>query len=1038
MMDLSIAFDVLSQTILAAMLGASGWFSHASGSTLFSDGNSALFGVINWSLNFGDWASGTCPDSECPGSSYNVITAAYANIGYMTHGDFLYYINNSGFSAWGPLLYVVAGVGALIGIALNNPPKQWGWFFLGPALFQFLVGSQVDVRGVSWKVAGVPQPMSEVWRLAETGLANTAMAGREGISFNIGSILSFDIDLTGTPGNGQFRVAYPLVVLDSLLSSSADSMIQWIGIGRQEGAGGTDSNLFAKDERDQVGPWYLMSNLKWPMLENIVGVQARDPDVRDALVTFLASECGDQFKKGVDSGAYAAASQARGASVPMGVFLDSAVSDNFVGPSDFTYPRFVRGIDTEAIPTPRSVVKLFNQPVDRVGAFPKFSQVFSDYAADKSGRTSEIVCSEYLYTIIQALRWESGHAFWQLVRSAPNGFNRYSMLKSLFYGWDIREAPGAALVDGYGLERFVKQLIFLYMVRNELLFAPQVTEDAQRFAPADESRRHAETYIRQQGSRFKGAELYNWAVMMPHLQGIVTYLVLIGYPFAALLMILPGQWKAMYTWATFLAWVKLWDVGFAIVHTLERTVWAMIGNNSAMARVANRVLSASQQHWVNVGTDPSCSQDFTASFVPSLAQLCPIPDVAENAQISQESAWGLLDQTMTLIGSADLDLSNGYYIYIMSALYFAVPAVTGQLVLGAKAGLGGIATKGAESFGSDAAGGAKAATVGENSKRFQASGAAVDQAAKAKSFRQTGLALQHLDAGNRSMDASVEQAGYEGEKNGLAAAATAADLRAKSFASQGQVLKSGAALGGKLLGTHSGTGSSTGSSATGGFGSWAGGIAGAGGSLVLAGAQNELDQATLRAQANSQIRGVGLDWAARGAQLRGSGYGKYANQLQAEAEYAASMSAWDAKNEFAQHAAGTMGAMGVDGGTLAPGQKPDSMIGMAMVGQLGGRAEAAARYSNTGYLQGVNQTVRAGQKQWGSSYVNSFWGGGYDLMGTADGMDKYGDNPVNEENWNKAWEKAQKYFPAAQDQNGGESPPVTPAPASPSAQPEKK
>lgn len=174
----------------------------------------------------------------------------------------------------------------------------------------------------------------------------------------------------------------------------------------------------------------------------------------------------------------------------------------------------------------------------------------------------------------------------------------------------------------------------------------------------------------------------------------------------------------------------------------------------------------------------------------------------------------------------------------------------------------------------------------------------------------------------------------------------------------------------------SGTGEGTGGGPTGAgeiggaLGDWAKLAAGFGG--------HELWQNYHAKQASSLSQGAGLGWAAAGASQRSQGYSRYASNLQSEAEYAASMSAWDAKNEFAQHAAGTMGAMGVDAGTLSPGPKPDNMMGMAMGGQLGGRAEKAARYSGNGFITDtVGGMVQRGNKNYGQSYVWGEWGGGF-------------------------------------------------------------
>lgn len=931
-----------------------------------------IVGDISYLGVFGVQA-GDCSNETCPGSCYNLVTAAWANIAYMTHADFLHLVNDTSFSAWAPLLYVAGAIGALFGVALNSPPRNWTWFLLGPAIFNFLVFTTVDVKGVAWKVAGEMMPMNDVWKDAETGLGNTILVDRLGIQVNRDSGPS-----------GQYPVAWGMVFFDKLFSASADALISWTGIGRQMGDGGADSNLAAK-AGNGLGPWYILANLKWSMLENIVGVSARDPDVRDALVTFLASECGDKFKKGVDTGNYIAASQSHGASLPGSVLksTNNSIDLNWLGLGTLnwtSYQDFVRGMDTEVIPTPRSIVRLYNQDPQHQGAFTQFSQKFNTDERFSSGRTTEIVCSEYLYTVIQALRWESGHAFWQLVRSSPNGFTREQLLKSLFYGWDVRKAPQDNWASQEQLEDFVKNLIFVYMLRNELLYAPQLTEIPQRFAPSEQARNFSQAYVGTQGSRSKAAELYNWAVMMPHVQGILVYLVLIFYPFAAMMMVIPGYWKTFFTWISFFAWVKLWDVGFAIVHTLERSVWAMIGNHSSMARVANMLIqTAENTGQITVGTASGCSGD-------KLSELCAVPDVKESQTLTMQTAWGLFDKILLLTGSADLDVSNGYYIYIMSALYFAVPAVAGQLVLGAKAGMASMATQAIQGSAGEAGTATKQATVGEAVNKLATNQGSIGQAAMAKAHRQSGLALQQFESQNAALDSDLFATQVGATKGALGAAADAADKRSKSFASQVALGKAMAGGVGSLQGAaKEGTGSGTGGLPSKVAGAVANNLPRAGHLLNIGAqaAQTQLDQNALSAGARSSIYGANADWNAGRARMQSAGFNNYAARLGSEAQFNAESAAWEAKNEFATHMAGMGGVSGMNPGSLAPGPKPTDSQGMAMSGQLGGLAQGSARYSGAGFLQSVNTTMGAGRAAWGSGFVSQHWGGGFESLGSA-------------------------------------------------------
>lgn len=265
----------------------------------------AVFGADTSSLSFGVAAT-KCTPKSCPGSFYTAIATAWANIGYLTHSDVLRFLHTTNFGKWAIILYIVAAITGLLGVATNSPMRNYTWFFIGPALYSFLVGTTMQVTGVNWVVANKAVPdMSEVWRNAETGLANTRLA-KDGL-----------IRINGREGpTSQYEVAMPMVFLDELFSATTNILIEWTGIGRQ--AAGTGKTNLANPTGQAEGPWWIMSTLKWEYLENIVGATARNPDVRDALVTFLGSECGEKFKEGINSGAYIAATQARGASSSVG------------------------------------------------------------------------------------------------------------------------------------------------------------------------------------------------------------------------------------------------------------------------------------------------------------------------------------------------------------------------------------------------------------------------------------------------------------------------------------------------------------------------------------------------------------------------------------------------------------------------------------------------------------------------------------------------------------------------------------------------
>ena len=908
--------------------------------TLFTgvlgDASGSFMGAQGSFFDFAVQEGTVCTPTTCPGSFYTAITTAWANIGYLTHSDVLRFLNTSHFGKWAVLLYIAAAITGLLGVATNSPMRNYTWFFIGPALYSFLVGTTMPVQGVNWVVANravSEEGMAEVWRNAEAGLANTRLA------------LDGLIKIKGKNGpDRQYEVAMPMVFLDELFSATSNILIEWTGIGRQVDNGGAESNLSGQKAtvagRQGSEAWWLLSNMKWGYIENITGSTIRNPDLRDALVTFLASECGDLFKQGIDSGSYIAATQARGATV-----VDTVIADN----SRHDYKTFEALLANVFIPTPRSLGRLYREKSNAsfvAGSFINFSEGLKK--AVETGRTKSVVCSEYLWTIIQGLRFEAGNAYYQMLRSAPNGFDEEGFVTTLLYGWDARETEGKDIeVDDQ--KAFLKHLIMAYILRNELISAPQLTTVDQRYAPAEQAKSYSEANIRAFGAKAKFIELYNAAVMMPYLQGILAYFLIVSYPIACMLVILPGHYKGFFTWVSFFAWIKLWDVGFAMVHVVERSVWAMIGNHSHMAATA-RTLIATAKKVGGIGADPQYGADFVGPIQTSMEAANAVPIVCSLAagtidgqctgsagtDQSWTHAFELFDKLLLTGANLDLDLSNGWYIYIMAALYTAVPAVTGQLVLGAKAGSASLVK---DAFSGAANDGGQAAKTGAQHaavNALQTNKGSLGQAALAKALRKPGgvdekgnkiqsLAMQGVQAGNQSLREGFAGAQAGLEKDLAQAKGNAAKIPAASY-------QHASALAGKMYdiakpGVNKVLGNQNGGA--GGTDSLLGGYGDAAAKVGLNRFAHENEMAGIAAGQRYGAEG-------QGRQLASQGLKDYAGKLGGQADFEAQSAAWEAKNEFASHASAMGGIAGMNAGNLSPGEKPSDTGQMGMSGMLDG------------------------------------------------------------------------------------------------------
>jgi hypothetical protein len=80
---------------------------------------------------------------------------------------------------------------------------------------------------------------------------------------------------------------------------------------------------------------------------------------------------------------------------------------------------------------------------------------------------------------------------------------------------------------------------------------------------------------------FKG-QYVNAAMALPHFQGVGLFLLATSYPFFAMFVLLPGRAGAIFTWMGLWAWLKLWDLGFAVVMMIDNMLFALFPRSSPL------------------------------------------------------------------------------------------------------------------------------------------------------------------------------------------------------------------------------------------------------------------------------------------------------------------------------------------------------------------------------------------------------------------------------------------------------------------------
>ncbi len=785
-------------------------------------------------------------------SAFHSVTAAFTTIGFYAHADLLEYVNGP-FMKWATLIYLLAAFGGLAAMAFGQPPRNYLWFFFGPAVFHWLIGTTAPTQGVAWMIANEMQDQSQVWKHSEIGITQSGYWKRKLVD-NSSLRVNVTNDATGGP-DAPAVVAMPLLWLDAVVSDTVQQLTKIVGVNNQDDQGGGDWNLKlespgvlalphpyeALPERpvspvcgDTARPptYTVMSGLKWTYLNNIASAKISSPQARDAFTRFMSNECGDKFNEAVSPELFTAASNSKGDSVPESIMKDSyGTLGNLVSVSD-RYDFLKYKLAQQVVPFPRSLRKVLSDATkvsNPEGGWPgddytgwlesvKWGES-SDTNADKLKavlRSDRIRCDTYLDILIYYLRYQAAEIFVQGFENAnPQlGWRAKHSVYGMLYGWDLEPRSGD-IVPTEDQIRFVQDLIFVHLVRNEMALVPKA------YKPKHSSSQlvalHSESYNRTLGSVSKFAEVYTWALMMPYMQGIVLYLLAVAYPMACLFVVIPGWHKIIVTWMSFWVWAKLWDLGFAVVNGLERSIWAMLGNSETAKVINKRVMDMQEyggaawfecvspnEDWYNNGGP--CLRpliDLVSSPASGSSAHTPLVAVADPGAF--ENNLALFDTALSLGANLDYDLANGYYIYIMAALYFAVPAVTGQMVLGAKAGAAGMVDRMASDPAQKGAGGATSGYQGAKTQQMLQNKASVSQAAIGKSYRKSGLADQALGYQNSSAEQGLnsshlgqQQSGHQRLGNAIA---LSAQVASRNFA-HGQALLTSALGGGANRKAH--------------------------------------------------------------------------------------------------------------------------------------------------------------------------------------------------------------------------------------------
>ncbi len=214
----------------------------------------------------------------------------------------------------------------------------------------------------------------------------------------------------------------------------------------------------------------------------------------------------------------------------------------------------------------------------------------------------------------------------------------------------------------------------------------------------------------QELSVAKKYETFVFLNAIPYFQGAMLYALALLYPFFAMMLIVPGKASAFLSWMALWAWVKSWDIGWAIVMVTDKLLWNIMPHSTFY--------------------DLSADTNFT-----------PV-------------------KTAELNFSGDYAYSISLYWTIISMLVTSVPIISAEIILGAKRSIAGAITSGASDMAARYSASAEGYTATRNIGAVADQRSAAEMKGTSSSVSNAGqVGAQIENAANKEMGAPGQNQG---------------------------------------------------------------------------------------------------------------------------------------------------------------------------------------------------------------------------------------------------------------------------------------
>ena len=292
---------------------------------------------------------------------------------------------------------------------------------------------------------------------------------------------------------------------------------------------------------------------------------------------------------------------------------------------------------------------------------------------------SLVTCEEiWNFTRVALLEYAKSRLNDQTLQGVEGGNSKIPLKEAVedVKKW-LKEGAGAGKIDA---EKVLAALIYKNIITRMTPAALQ----SQVFSRSPMNTAQYEAVFGDVGS----SEAYGgfmkmkyFAASVPYIQGLMLYLLSIAFPFFAVFLVLPGKAPSFLVWCSLWAWVKSWDVGFAVVHVARDIFWNM------MKHRAN--LHDAQIEWNGDPTsvirfafqnDPLFNQNMYWIIVSALTCMVPFvtAHLAMGANGMVDMFKGSIDQVANRFGQTEGNAARRHQSNITERLQFEQNARFGQ------------------------------------------------------------------------------------------------------------------------------------------------------------------------------------------------------------------------------------------------------------------------------------------------------------------------------------------------------------------------